>query len=129
MLVGLAAMTVGLMTSAIARTSQQATDFLSIWIMPQVLFSGALFAVPTMNAVGRWVADITVTRWAFESGANDTGLLTLFHDAGTPAGESLRQQYATSFTVDRVGHWALLGVFVVVPFVVSRIVLARRQMR
>jgi ABC-type multidrug transport system ATPase subunit/CRP-like cAMP-binding protein len=126
-LVGLAAMTVGLMTSAVARTSQQATDFLSIWIMPQVLFSGALFAVPTMNIVGRWIADLTVTRWAFEAGANDTGLLALFHDAGTPAGESLRRQYASSFTLDRLGHWGVLLVFVIVPFVIARIVLGRRS--
>ncbi len=125
-LVGLAAMAAALFTSAVSRTPQQATDFLSIWIMPQMLFSGALFAVPTMTIVGRLLADITVVRFAFEANAEHTGLLKLFRDSGTPAGQSLTSDYGSSFTIDRLTHWGILVVFIVVPLVAARVILAKR---
>ena len=52
-LTGLVGLALALLTSALVRTSQQATDMLSVWIMPQVLFGGALLAVPAMTSSGR----------------------------------------------------------------------------
>src|SRR5262249_25470681 len=61
-LVAAASMSIGLLISSFVKTPQQANDLLSLNIMPQVLFGGALFAVASMNTVGQVISVFAATR-------------------------------------------------------------------
>ena len=97
-LTGLVGLALALLTSAFVVSSQQATDMLSVWIMPQVLFAGALLAVPTMNFVGRMISAICPVRWSFEALGNITDLGDVFRTDTSKIGPGLAIQYAGSFT-------------------------------
>ncbi|MDP9232120.1 MAG: ATP-binding cassette domain-containing protein, partial [Actinomycetota bacterium] len=73
-LIGFIGLGLALLTSALVSTPQQATDMLSVWIMPQVLFGGALLAVPQMNVIGRVISALAPVRWAFEALGHITDL-------------------------------------------------------
>src|SRR5205085_2800262 len=62
-LTGLVGLVLALLTSALVSSSQQATDMLSVWIMPQVLFGGALVAVHNMIVIGKIVSAVAPVRW------------------------------------------------------------------
>ncbi len=126
-LAGCAGLSLALMTSAAVQTPTQATDLLSLWIMPQVLFSGTLLAVSSMNAVGRALSNVTVLRWAFEATGEITDLNGLFESTDSPIGQSLLLQYEENFSRDPIQNWAILAAFIVVPFVLTCIILARKS--
>jgi ABC transport system ATP-binding/permease protein len=126
-LTAFAGLTLSLFTSAIVNNSQQATDMVTPWIAPQVLFAGALFAVPAMNAAGRFVSAIASVRWAFEGTASITELNDLFALSPSPIGQALLLQYESSFARDPLQVWVILAAFVVVPLLATLLVLSRRR--
>jgi ABC-type multidrug transport system ATPase subunit/CRP-like cAMP-binding protein len=126
-LAGTAGMALGLLTSAFVRSSQQGTDLLSLWIMPQVLFSGALFAVGAMNAVGAAISNIALVRWAFEASGNAVDLTGVFRENRSVTGRSLLEQYGTSFSDGPTKQWIIMIVFTIVPLVLTAIILRTRQ--
>lgn len=119
-------LSLALFTSSVAPTSQTATDLLSIWIMPQVLFSGAIFPVPAMNAAGRAISHVIALRWSFEAVGQVADLPELFAASPTPIGQSLLLQYETSFAGDVWQKWLILAVFIVVPLTLAAVILRRR---
>ncbi|HUG83458.1 MAG TPA: ABC transporter permease, partial [Euzebya sp.] len=125
-LMGLVGLSLALFSSAVAPSSQAATDMLSIWIMPQVLFSGAIFPVPEMALPGRVIALFVPLRWAFEGVARVLDLPAFYAASDSPIAESLLLQYESSFTRPILLNWSILAAFVVVPITVAIIVLARR---
>jgi ABC transport system ATP-binding/permease protein len=130
LLAGVGGISAGLMTSSLVSTTRQATDLLPAWIMPQVLFSGALFPVPTIALAGRIVSNITVVRWAFEANGNIAGLLDLWRSKQQDAlAQGAIQQYQSTFENSLTGHWIILGgFFVVLPLTLACLVLrAKRQ--
>ena len=126
-LAGLAGMALGLFTSAIAGSSQTATDLLSLWIMPQVLFGGGLFAVPIMDFVGRAVSHVAVVRWAFEASGHAVGLSDVFRRSESLTGQALLEQYGSSFESSFWYQWSILAAFVLVPLVLTVLILRSRQ--
>ena len=126
-LTGWAGMGMSLLISSVVRTSQQATDLLTPWIAPQVLFAGALFAVPSMNLVGRALSNITAVRWAFEACSRITDMKKLFEVTNSDVGRALQQQYASSFNRELVEYWSIMSAFVVIPVVLAGFVLARKS--
>jgi ABC-type multidrug transport system ATPase subunit/CRP-like cAMP-binding protein len=127
LLASLAGMALGLFTSALVSTSQAATDMLSLWIVPQVLFGGGLFAVPAMNFAGRVVANIAGLRWAFEAAGHAVGLSEVFRASGGNMGRSLLEQYGRSFDQPFAYQWSILAVFVLVPMTAALLLLRNRQ--
>jgi ABC-type multidrug transport system ATPase subunit/alpha-tubulin suppressor-like RCC1 family protein/CRP-like cAMP-binding protein len=125
-LTGVVGLSLALLTSAIVSDPQQATDSLSVWIMPQVLFAGALLAVPAMNFVGRMISAICPVRWSFEALGTIVDLPLLFASDSTKIGPGLSIQYSTSFTRDPVENWIILGLFIVVPLILTCWVLQRK---
>lgn len=125
-LMGLVGLSLALFSSAVAPSSQAATDMLSIWIMPQVLFSGAIFPVPEMALPGRVIAAFVPLRWAFEGVGRVVDLPAFYEASGSPIAQSLLLQYESSFSRDVWQNWVILGAFVVVPVVVAMVVLVRR---
>ncbi len=113
---------IALMTSAIAATPTQASDVLSIWILPNVLFSGAIIAISGMNSVGRFLSHVTVLRPAFQSAGDAVDLPGLFGTTTNPIAQSLTIQYE-GFFQDFGLNLLVLGAFIVVPLTVAAIVL------
>jgi ABC-type multidrug transport system ATPase subunit/alpha-tubulin suppressor-like RCC1 family protein/CRP-like cAMP-binding protein len=126
MLTGFVGLSLAFFTSALVATPQQATDMLSLWIMPQVLFGGALLAIPAMNAVGRIISVIAPVRWSFEALGQVAGLRDIFVNDTSRIGPGLAIQYGDSFSRNPAQNWIILGVFIVVPLVLTCVVLARK---
>ena len=126
-LTGWAGMAMSLLISSVVRTAQQATDLLTPWIAPQVLFAGALFAVPSMNMAGRLLSNITAVRWSFEASSRVTELKSFFAATESEIGQSMLLQYADSFRWAPSAYWTILAAFVVVPLVLAAVVLTRRS--
>ncbi len=125
-LTGFAGLALALLTSALVRSSQQATDMLSFWIMPQVLFAGALLAVPAMTVVGRTIAALAPVRWSFEALGKVVDLDHQFQVDTSQIGAGLTVSYGDSFTRDLGESWAILAAFVVVPLGLTCLALKRR---
>ena len=125
-LMGMVGLALALMSSAIAPTSQAATDSLSIWIMPQVLFSGAIFPVPEMALPGRVISAIVPLRWGFEGVGHVIDLNAFYAASPSPIAQSLLLQYESSFSRDIIQNWGILALFILVPMTVAIVVLRRR---
>jgi ABC-type multidrug transport system ATPase subunit len=120
LLAAFAGISIGLMTSSLVNTETQATDILPAWIMPQVLFSGALFPVPTIALAGRIASNFSVVRWAFEANGNVADLLGLWRSKHDAVAQGALQQYRTTFDNSLTGHWMILGgFFVLLPLTLA----------
>ena len=115
-----------LLTSAMAKDSQAATDLLPIWFMPQVLFAGGIFPVSSMGSVGEAISVVTAVRWSFEGAGQATALHDLLVESASPIAQGLLLQYDTAFTGDIWQNWAVLAAFAVAPLVAAAIVLRAR---
>lgn len=60
----------GLAVSTLARSVDQATSFIPLLLIPQLLFGGALVAFAQMAAPLKALADLMVARWAFAGGGH-----------------------------------------------------------
>jgi ABC-type multidrug transport system ATPase subunit/ABC-type multidrug transport system permease subunit len=60
-----AAIATGLAVSTLARSVDQATSFVPMLLIPQLLFAGALVTVETMETPVRLLSSLVVARWAF----------------------------------------------------------------
>jgi ABC transport system ATP-binding/permease protein len=124
-LVTFAGVALALFTSAAAPTPSAATDLLSLWILPQVLFAGAIATVASMNEVARFISRLTVLRPAFEAAGDATDIMAVFRTTGGPTGQSMLLQYDGFFTAYTT-NWAIMAVFVIVPLALTCLVLVRR---
>jgi len=64
-LTGLAAVALGLLLSALARSQDQATSFLPLLLLPQLLFAGAIVPASKMGPVLDAISHAMVARWSF----------------------------------------------------------------
>ena len=122
----LAGLGLALMTSSAAPTQQAATDLVTILVMPQILFGGALFPVATLGAVGTAISAATATRWAFEGIGRAAGLDRVLASSPAPIAPQLQQQYADSLSRPLWQTLLVLAMFAVVPMVGAALVLRRR---
>ena len=125
-LTGLVGLGLALFTSALVHTTQQATDMLSVWIMPQVLFGGALLAVRQMGVVGRILSVIAPVRWSFEELGHAVDLTQHFQTDTSRIGPGLAFEYANTFRRDPLQNWVILCLFIVLPIAFTCVVLKRR---
>jgi ABC-type multidrug transport system ATPase subunit len=121
-----AGLALSLLISSAVNNSQQATDMLTPAIAPQVLFAGALFAVPAMNSIGQVVAAITGVRWSLEALVQATDLKALWATSDTEIGRALLVQYEDSFNSDLLVYWLILTAFIIVPLVAATLVLRKK---
>jgi ABC transport system ATP-binding/permease protein len=121
-----AGLALSLFISSAVNNSQQATDMLTPAIAPQVLFAGALVAVPAMNSIGKVIAAITGVRWSLEALVQATDLKELWATSDTEIGRALLVQYEDSFNSDLWIYWLILSAFIVVPMVAATLVLRKK---
>ncbi len=89
----LAALALGLLTSAAVTGPAQATIALPLLCFPQVLFSGAILPVPIMATIGKAVSYPMADRWAFEGLGHELGLNRLLGEGGSQLGPPLLAEY------------------------------------
>jgi ABC transport system ATP-binding/permease protein len=65
-----AAMGLGLAVSTLARSVDQATSFVPMLLIPQLLFAGALVTVRAMQPAVRAISDLVIARWSFAGAGN-----------------------------------------------------------
>jgi len=132
LLCAVAALGLGLLTSASVRNVAQATLALPMLCFPAVLFSGAIVPVNLMARVGAGLSVVIPSRWAFEAIGHDLGARRILAQGGSPLGAPLLASYGHAGTQSTGTYWLILGAFAVVFLVATWGVLVcstRRSMR
>lgn len=110
-----AAIATGLAVSTLARSVDQATSFVPMLLIPQLLFAGALVTVEAMGTPVRLLSDLVVARWAFAGAGSSIEMnARLSEDPQAAAG------YGESF----FALSAPLAIVIVLLFVAAGLVLA-----
>jgi ABC-type multidrug transport system ATPase subunit len=122
-----AALALGLVTSAAVTNPSQATLALPLLCFPAVLFSGAILPLDAMASVGRAISVVMPDRWAFEAIGHDLGLRNLFANGGSSLGPPLLEQYGGAGTRSTAFYWSVLIAFSVVLLAGARLALERRS--
>jgi ABC-type multidrug transport system ATPase subunit len=125
LLCAIAALGIGLLTSAAVSNVAQATLALPMLCFPAVLFSGAILPVHLMARAGANLSTVIPTRWTFEAIGHDLGARRILADGSSPLGPPLLDSYGDAGTQSTGTYWLVLAVFAVVFLVVTWRVLVR----
>ena len=116
-----AAIATGLAVSTLARSVDQATSFVPMLLIPQLLFAGALVTVEAMGTPIRLLSALVVARWAFAGAGNGIDMdARLVTDPPAAAG------YGDFFALAALLAVAIVLLFVVAGIAVAGALLARR---
>ena len=124
MLDAVAALALGLLTSAAVSDPSQATLALPMLCFPAVLFGGAVLPVQAMATAGQVISVVTPDRWAFESLGRILDLPTRFGDG--PGAALVTAQHGRAFSGDAMAPAAVLIAFAAAFLVAAVRVLDRR---
>jgi hypothetical protein len=113
LLCAIAALGLGLLTSAIVSTAAQATLALPMLCFPAVLFSGAILPVNLMASAGATLSVAIPSRWAFEAIGHDLGARRILAGGGSPLGQPLLDSYGDAGTLPTGTYWLVLTLFAV----------------
>ena len=97
-------MSLGLFTSAFARTEFQAVQFLPAVVFPQILLCGLLVPRQHMAALLRWISYALPLTWAFDglsTAVSGGATTTILRDAGIVVGVTLIALGAAATTLRR----------------------------
>jgi hypothetical protein len=113
LLCAVAALGLGLLTSALVGNVAQATLALPMLCFPAVLFSGAILPVNLMATAGAALSVVIPSRWAFEVIGHDLGARRILAEGGSPLGRPLLASYGDAGTHSTGTHWLVLAAFAV----------------
>lgn len=118
-----ASIAIGLAVSTLARSVDQATSFVPMLLIPQLLFAGALVTVKSMQPAIRALSDLVVARWSFAGAGSSIGLnARLASDKGAAA------SYGHAFfSLDPVVATMAVLVFVAAGLIAAGVLLDRRR--
>jgi hypothetical protein len=125
LLCAVAALGLGLLTSAAVGNVAQATLALPMLCFPAVLFSGAILPVNLMAGAGAALSTVIPSRWAFEAVGHDLGARRILGHGGSRLGPPLLASYGDAGTLSTGTYWFILAAFAVVFLVATWAVLAR----
>lgn len=125
LLCAIAALGLGLLTSAAVSNVSQATLALPMLCFPAVLFSGAILPVHLMASTGAALSTVIPSRWAFEALGHDLGAREILAEGGSPLGPPLLNSYGDAGTYSTGTYWVILAAFAVVFLVATWQVLVR----
>jgi ABC-type multidrug transport system permease subunit len=114
LLCAIAALGLGLLTSAMVGTVSQATLALPMLCFPAVLFSGAILPVNLMAGAGAGLSVVIPSRWAYEVIGHDLGARRILAEGGSPLGPPLLASYGDAGTHSTGTYWLILAAFAVV---------------
>jgi ABC-type transport system involved in multi-copper enzyme maturation permease subunit len=121
-----AALALGLLTSAAVSGPAQATIALPLLCFPQVLFSGAILPVPIMASAGQVISYGMADRWAFEGMGHELELARVLGEGGSNLGPPLLAQYGDTFSNGIWVNWLILGGMTALFLVGACVVCARK---
>ena len=125
LLCAVAALGLGLLTSAAVSNVAQATLALPMLCFPAVLFSGAILPVNLMASAGAAISAAIPTRWAFEGLGHDLGARQILAEGSSPLGPPLLASYGDAGTQSTGTYWLVLAAFAVVFLAATCRVLVR----
>jgi ABC-type multidrug transport system ATPase subunit len=128
-LCALAALGLGLLTSATVGNVAQATLALPMLCFPAVLFSGAILPVNLMARAGAILSAAIPSRWAFEAVGHDLGARRILAQGGSPLGPPLLASYGHAGTQATGTYWMILGAFAILFLAATWGVLVRSTRR
>ncbi len=114
LLCAVAALSLGLLTSASVGNVAQATLALPMLCFPAVLFSGAILPVNLMASTGAALSVVIPSRWSFEAIGHDLGARRVLAEGGSPLGRPLLESYGDAGTQSTGTYWLILAAFAVV---------------
>ena len=129
LLCAVAALGLGLLTSALVGNVAQATLALPMLCFPAVLFSGAILPVNLMATAGAALSVAIPSRWAFEAIGHDLGARRILAEGGSPLGPPLLASYGDAGTHSTGTYWLVLAAFAVVFLVATWAVIVRSTRR
>ncbi len=125
LLCAVAALGLGLLTSALVGNVAQATLALPMLCFPAVLFSGAILPVNLMAGAGAALSVTIPSRWAFEAIGHDLGARRILAEGGSPLGPPLLVSYGDAGTYATGAYWLVLASFAAVFLVATWAAVAR----
>ena len=129
LLCSIAALSLGLLTSAAVGNTAQATLALPMLCFPAVLFSGAILPVHLMATAGAAFSTVIPSRWAFEAMGHDLGVRRILAEGGSPLGPPLLDSYGDGATSSLATYWLVLAVSIVVLLAATWLLLQRSTRR
>jgi ABC-type transport system involved in multi-copper enzyme maturation permease subunit len=129
LLCAVAALGLGLLTSASVRNVAQATLALPLLCFPAVLFAGAVLPVHLMARTGAVLSALMPSRWAFEALGHDLGARQILAQGGSTLGPPLLASFGDAGTATTLTYWLILSSFIVVFLVATWGVLVRTTAR
>ena len=125
MLTGFVSVGVGLLVSAAVNTEDQATSFIPLVLIPQLLFAGAIVPVKSMGTVIEALSNLVYARWAFASTGSAIGMNERIEaDAQASAASKFG---ATFFDLPLSTGVAILVCFLALLFMAVLFMLHRRR--
>ena len=125
LLCAVAALGLGLLTSATVGNVAQATLALPMLCFPAVLFSGAILPVHLMAGPGAVLSALIPSRWCFEVIGHDLGARRILARGGSPLGQPLLASYGHAGTWPTGAYWLILAGFAVLFLLATWVVVAR----
>jgi ABC transport system ATP-binding/permease protein len=123
-LTGWAAVSMGLLVSAVVRNQDQATSFIPLVLIPQLFFGGSIVATADMSGPLRAITKVVVTQWSYAGlgGAIDmNGRI-----AADPNYSRVSRFGHHYFTLSRGSTYLILAAFIVGFFLLVAWTLRRR---
>jgi hypothetical protein len=124
-LCAVAALGIGLLTSAAVRNVAQATLALPMLCFPAVLFAGAILPVNLMARAGAAISLMMPSRWAFEAIGHDIGARRVLAHGGSNLGPPLLASFGDAGTASTGAYWLILASFAILFLVTTWGVLVR----
>ena len=129
LLCAIAALALGLLTSAAVRNVAQATLALPMLCFPAVLFAGAVLPVHLMARAGAGLSLLMPSRWAFDAIGHDIGARRILAHGGSPLGPPLLTSFGGAGRESTPTYWLILTSFIVVFLFATWGVLVRSTRR
>ena len=114
LLCAVAALGLGLLTSASVGNVAQATLALPMLCFPAVLFAGAILPVHLMAKAGAALSVMMPSRWAFEAIGHDLGARRILAHGGSKLGPPLLASFGNAGTAPTGAYWLILAAFALV---------------
>jgi ABC transport system ATP-binding/permease protein len=125
LLTSFAAVGMGLLISSLVRSQDQATSFIPIALIPQLLLGGAIVTVHNMDAVMKVISGFVFSRWAFAGTGSAVDMNGRIDELGNAAARA--HEFGTSFfSIEPAAAMLILAGFLAFFLLATGFVLQRR---
>jgi ABC transport system ATP-binding/permease protein len=117
LLMGIAGLTIGLLISAWAPSTDRAMSFVPIALIPEIIFANVIF---TLSGVGNYISWALPARWGMQALGATAGLRDQFTDHTSAP-------FYSHDMAHLLGYWGALLVLALVFFVLTLVFLKRQD--